>query len=262
MLLGGHVRNSDDIVFLKENGFDFGEVILKDCDARLYWSRLDVSRLAGPDFRLITHGPHEGDPTSLKNLWENYHPALKATIDTTALINANFLTVHLWMDPRYVSGPQMIEKKRAFKDLFLYARSKGVTLSLENLSETASDLAYSLDDILNSSITLDIGHGQLLTQLNTSFGIIAQLSGKIQHVHIHDNSGGNGVKDDLHLPIGDGIIDFEAVLKALLDSGYNKTFTLELKRHELLVSRQRLVNIIERVRTLRSDMALADVRFD
>ncbi len=247
MLLGGHVRNSDDIVFLKENGFDFGEVVLKDIDARHYWSGLDVHQLTGPDFRLIAHGPREGDPTSLTNLWENYHPALRATIDTTALINANFLTVHLWMDPRYVSGHQIIEKKKAFKDLFLYAGSKGITLSLENLSETASNLAYALDEILSPSITLDIGHGQLLTLSNTSFEIIAQLSGKIQHVHAHDNSGGKGVKDDLHLPIGDGIIDFEAVLKALLASGYNNTITLELKRHELLVSRQRLVSIIERV---------------
>ncbi len=249
MLMGGHVRNIDDVVFLRENGFDFGEVILNDYDAGLYWSNLDVDRLAGPYFRLIAHGPHEGDPTSLTNLWENYYPALRATIETTALIHANLLTVHFWVDPRYVSERQILEKKKAFKDLFLYARSNGVTLSLENLSETASDLSYALDEIVNSSITLDIGHGQLLTQSNTSFEIIAQLSEKIHHVHVHDNSGGNGVKDDLHLPIGDGIIDFEAVLKALLASGYNKTVTLELKRHELLVSRQRLVNIIERVKT-------------
>jgi len=248
MFLGGHVRDIEDIVFLKENGFDFGEVIFKDRNARLYWRDIHVHSLIGSDFRLIAHGPHEGDPISPNNLWRNYYPSLRETIDATTQIKANFLTAHLWMDPRYVPGPKILEKKRAFKDLFLYAKNKGVTLSLENLSESASDLDYALNEIPDSAITLDIGHGQLLTNSNRAFEIITQLSARIQHVHIHDNSGGNGVKDDLHLPIGDGIIDFEAVLKALLATGYNKTMTLELKRHELNISRQRLTNIIRNVK--------------
>ncbi len=249
MLLGGHVRNTDDIVFLKENGFDFGEVILKDPAARSYWADIDVPSITGPDFRLLAHGPHEGDPSSLANLWDNYYPALRETIDTAVLIKASLLTVHLWVDPRYVSKPQILEKRKAFMDLFFFAQNQGITLSLENLSESAFDLSFALNGVPEASITLDIGHGQLLTDSNRSFEIISNLSKQIQHVHVHDNFGGDGVKDDLHLPIGDGIIDFEAILGALMASGYDKTITLELEHHELIVSRQRLINIIERVKT-------------
>lgn len=244
MLIGGHVRNADDILFLKENRFGFGEVIFKDHEARTYWRDIDVKSLTDSCFRLIAHGPHEGDPSSPENLWENYYPALKKTVDSTVSINANFLTIHLWMDPRHVSALQIIEKKKVFKDIFVYSEKRGITLSLENLSESASDIDYALDKIPNASITLDVGHGQLLTTTNRSFEIIARLAQRIQHVHVHDNFGGDGVKDDLHLPIGDGIIDFQAIFRALLASGYDKTITLELKRRELNDSRQRLLNII------------------
>lgn len=248
MFIGGHVHHTDDIVFLKKHGFGFGEVVLKDQDARSYWQDLNLDSFIGPHLWLIAHGPHEGDPNSSSNLLENYYPSLKETIDTTNRIGANFLTVHLWMDSRYVTGSQILIKKRVLKDLFLYAREKGVTVSVENLSESASDLEYALSENPEASITLDIGHGQLLSKSNTSFEIIKRLAGRIRHVHLHDNSGGTGVKDDLHLPIGDGIIDFEAILKSLLSSGYNNTMTLELKRHELEISRQRLETIIQRVR--------------
>ncbi|MGC8659371.1 MAG: sugar phosphate isomerase/epimerase family protein, partial [Desulfomonilaceae bacterium] len=240
---------TDDIVFLKENRFDFGELILKDHKTRLYWNQIDIPSITGPNFTLLAHGPHEGDPSSLANLWDNYVPALRETIDTAVRIKASILTVHLWVDPRYVSSPQIMEKKKALKELFFFAQRKGVTLSLENLSESASDIEFALEEIPNASITLDIGHGELLTNSNTSFEIISRLSKQINHVHAHDNAGGSGVKDDLHLPIGNGIINFEAILSALLASGYNRTITLELKPHELIVSRQRLVSIIERVKT-------------
>lgn len=249
MFIGGHVHHTDDIVFLRKHGFDFGEVVLKDEEARSYWQDVNLDSLIGPDFWLIAHGPHEGDPNSSSNLLNNYYPALIETIDTISGIGSNFLTVHLWMDSRYVNGSQIQLKRRVLKDLFIYARGKEVTVSLENLSESCSDLEFALSEIPEASITLDIGHGQLLSKSNTSFQIIKRLAGLIHHVHLHDNSGGTGVKDDLHLPIGDGIIDFEAILKSLLSSGYNNTMTLELKRHELELSKQRIETIIQRVRS-------------
>ncbi|MFH0959270.1 MAG: sugar phosphate isomerase/epimerase [Pseudomonadota bacterium] len=253
MFFGGHVRNVDDAVFLRESGFTFGEVVLKDKEAREYWRDIDTEPFASADFSLIAHGPHEGDPNSLENLLQNYGPALVETIDSAFQLGASFLTVHLWMDSRYVKAPQIIEKKALLKDLFCYAAEKHVVLSLENLSESASDLALALEEIPEPSITLDIGHGQLLTEINRSFEIINRLGAKIHHVHAHDNSGGSGVKDDLHLPIGDGIVDFRGIIRALLMSGYDNTITLELKRHELLLSRERLERIF---RNARKDIGL------
>jgi len=248
MFLGGHVRASDDLVFLREAGFHFGEVVLRDKKAREYWRDIDTEPFRGSKFWLIAHGPHEGDPNSLVNLLKNYGPSLKETIDSACRLATSFLTVHLWMDSRYVTTSQIVEKKALLKELFYYAAEKQIVLSLENLSESASDLESALEEIPQASLTLDIGHAQLLTETNRSFEIITRLGNRIHHVHAHDNSGGSGIKDDLHLPIGDGIIDFNSIITALLMSGYNNTITLELKRHELLLSRDRLERLFQDVR--------------
>ncbi len=68
------------------------------------------------------------------------------------------------MDSRYVSAPQIVEKKALLKEMFYYAAEKQIVLSLENLSESASDLEFALEQIPEGSITLDVGHGQLLTE--------------------------------------------------------------------------------------------------
>jgi sugar phosphate isomerase/epimerase len=52
--------------------------------------------------------------------------------------------------------------------------------------------------------------------------------------------------DDLHLPVGEGIVDFATILGALVNSGYNETLTFELKDHELLTSLSRILDLIER----------------
>jgi sugar phosphate isomerase/epimerase len=48
-------------------------------------------------------------------------------------------------------------------------------------------------------------------------------------VHLHDNRGGQSKDDDLHLPIGDGTVDFPGIMASLLRVGYDGTMTLEVK---------------------------------
>jgi sugar phosphate isomerase/epimerase len=45
--------------------------------------------------------------------------------------------------------------------------------------------------------------------------------------------GGNSVDDDLHLPPGEGIVDFKGIFEALKGIGYTGTATLELKPQEI-----------------------------
>ncbi len=91
-------------------------------------------------------------------------------------------------------------------------------------------------------ITLDVGHAELVA-LGTSCEVIKSLGAAIRHVHLHDNQGGN-LTDDLHLPIGAGIIDFEGILKDLLRVGYSGTMTLEILSSHLSSSRERLRGLI------------------
>jgi sugar phosphate isomerase/epimerase len=87
-------------------------------------------------------------------------------------------------------------------------------------------------------MTLDLGHGELLTDTNTAYDFAGNYLEKIQHLHLHDNRGGNSPKDDLHLPLGEGIIDFASILPDLKAKGYQKTMTLEVKPPFLLTGKQ------------------------
>lgn len=245
MLYGGHVRSLEDIDFLQSAGFELGEVVIRSAKARDYWKDSGTGSNGWPDFLLIAHGPFEGPPNDIDNLWNKYYPALRDTVDVARIMEIDFLTMHLWMDPRFVKAEVIEEKKRALLDLWHYGRDNGVLVSLENLSETADDFAEVLERVPELGITLDVGHGQLLTQSNTSFGIMDKLMDSVKHVHFHDNRGGNGVDDDLHLPIGDGIVDFKAILRILLNKGYQQTLTLELKREELIESRAKVKALID-----------------
>lgn len=233
MLYGGHVRKIDDIDWLKNHGLDFGEVVIKDSQSCDYWKSRKTACLRDQNFFLIAHGPHEGNPNSVENLEKNYLPTLRQTVLTLSQLGISFLTTHLWMDSRYVLDDVIEFKIEALDGLRKLGEEYGVTVSLENLSESTVDFRRVISRIPPLSLTLDVGHGQLLTQENRAFEIIRDFSRNVGHVHIHDNMGGTGVKDDLHLPLGKGIVDFDRIFTELIRSGYDGTITLELKPEEL-----------------------------
>jgi sugar phosphate isomerase/epimerase len=67
---------------------------------------------------------------------------------------------------------------------------------------------------------------------------------RIGHLHVSDHFG----KEDQHLPIGAGIIDFSSVVKALKGIGYADTITLEVfsrDRDYLKMSRKKIQEMWE-----------------
>jgi sugar phosphate isomerase/epimerase len=245
VLFGGHVRQLEDIEYLSAHQFDFGEVVFRDASARDYWSRERVS--LPRDFFLIGHGPHEGSPNDLDNLWNRYYPSLAKTVELAAQLAVHFLTIHLWVDPRFVKPTIIREKLRFLQKILAHGQEHNVLISLENLSENVQDLSMVVSSVPELSLTLDIGHGELLTEKNASYGIVEELCPWIGHVHLHDNFGGKGVKDDRHLPIGAGTIEVSKILTKILEKGYAGTLTLELDRDDLEDSLGRVRTMIRRI---------------
>lgn len=249
MLYGSHAKSVDDISYLVDLGLDFGEVILRDNKTLSYWLNSGLINRPGSNLFLIAHGPHEGPPNDSKNLWDHYFPALRETVDLCGELAIHFLTVHLWLDPRFVRPYVALEKIEVLKELVQYGLDRNVLISLENLSETAMDLKPVIAAVSGLALTLDVGHGQLLTRTNTSIGLIDELLSSIGHVHVHDNHGGVGVADDLHLPIGDGIIDFSGILESLIKRRYNGTITLELEKKDIKSSWERIRQMVNTIET-------------
>jgi len=93
-------------------------------------------------------------------------------------------------------------------------------------------------------LTLDIGHANLGGGKNKSSEFIHRYGYRIGHVHANDNFG----KEDSHLPIGAGIIDFEKIIKELKEAQYDETITIEVfskDRDYLKISRDKMKRMWE-----------------
>jgi sugar phosphate isomerase/epimerase len=133
-----------------------------------------------------------------------------------------------WIDPAVANA-----KIPIIREIVDYASDRNVVICIENLSEQHTSFEPLFNEIPGLKMTLDIGHAQLLSKENSSFGFIENCFDRIDHIHVHDNMGGTRLEDDLHLPLGQGIIDYPAIFTMLKEKGYDSTITMELKPEEL-----------------------------
>lgn len=231
--LGGTARSPSDVLSLHELGLQFAEIPLDDpVDfEQVKGAYLDLQKKLGLYY--VCHGPREGDPNDKRALEKGYLPKLIRLFPLMTQLKMRLLTIHLWLDPRFVGQETLVYKVSLLQRLAEMAETTGVTLCVENLSEDAFDMAGPFDALPRLNLTLDLGHAELLSNRNTSYGFIERYPERIKHIHLHDNFGGRSPKDDLHLPVGEGSIDFKAIFRRLRAINYDRTITLELKPPEI-----------------------------
>lgn len=231
--LGGTARSAEDVKRLHKLGLQFAEIPVTNPqkfshlvkDYRDLKDRLDIYYLC--------HGPREGDPNEVGGLEQVYLPKVLEILPLMAELDMPLLTLHLWFDARFVKEEVITFKVGLLRHIIQKAADSGITVCLENLSETASHMVVPFTELPLLNLTLDLGHAQLLTDVNTSYGFIERYPERIRHVHLHDNRGGDSSQDDLHLLPGEGIVDFRKVFKRLRAMDYDRTITLELTPSEI-----------------------------
>lgn len=231
--LGGTAKAPHDALCLHGIGLGFAEITIADPAG--FGAVVDeyrkISRSTGLSY--LCHGPREGNPNDIRTLEGIYFPALLRVLSIMPELEMPLLTVHLWMDSRYVHKQTIAYKIGFLERLVEKAHGSGLTVCIENLSERASDLADAFASVPLLNLTLDLGHAELLSNENTSFGFIERYPERIKHIHLHDNFGGSSADDDLHLPVGEGKIDFEKIFEKLRDLNYEGTITLELSPEQI-----------------------------
>ncbi|RJS70573.1 MAG: sugar phosphate isomerase/epimerase [Candidatus Syntrophoarchaeum sp. WYZ-LMO15] len=113
--------------------------------------------------------------------------------------------------------------RRSLSRLPEIASEYGVTIAIENQPNREYLLFRTpemLTDLGGLGFALDVGHANTVGMLEEF------LKCEITHLHLHDNHG----KDDEHLGIGSGTIEFRKVASATSDPGIMKI--LELRREE------------------------------
>jgi sugar phosphate isomerase/epimerase len=232
MYLGARAYSLDDVEFLAEAGFDFAEIDWREPDlVRAQMDELDMLR-SKYDVAYLAHGPKEGDPRTTDHHATWLEPTVDQLLDLAGEMGIPLYTQHLWLDARFVSAEVLAAKVDLLGRWTQRAQQAGVTLCIENLSEHADHFAPAFARVPGLSLTLDLGHGQILAPEDTgnaSFELIARFADRTRHVHLHDNHGGDRSKDDLHLPLGKGRVDLSGILAMLRETGYDGGFSLEIK---------------------------------
>jgi sugar phosphate isomerase/epimerase len=149
-----------------------------------------------------------------------------AALPTFAAVGAKFVNVHV--APGVSSFGQAFAQQqngRSFAELAELAEPYGIRIMVEHVPgrwSNTDDLRAILAHDPRLGFHLDIGHafvgGDRLESLLKAFG------DRLCHVHVSDNRG----REDDHLPLGTGRIDWPKAVRLLKQTGYDGTITLEV----------------------------------
>lgn len=231
--IGGRAHNIEEIKKVCKLGYPFVEINIDDPVKIKSEINLLLELKTQYNIFYLAHYPNEGNPNDLNQLRNIFLPKIKALIDFSPILAIPKSTIHFWMDKRFASESVIKEKIQMLSELVDYAGKYDMKLCLENLTAQHDSFLRFFTEIPDLKMTMDIGHGQLLSKENTAFGFMEHVFDKIEHIHVHDNVGGNGVRDDLHLPLGDGIVDYPKIFSILTQKGYKSTMTMEVKPEQM-----------------------------
>jgi sugar phosphate isomerase/epimerase len=213
-----------------------------------------IHALQGLNMKLICHLPTF---VSTADLTESLREAsLKETLKSLE-VAAELGSMKAVLHPSIHMGLSMfvIDKVRqyALKSLEAIvdtADQLGVCLCIENMFPQSHSLVdpEDFDDVFERfpqlRMTLDTGHAHIGDKAGAKIvDFIQRFPDRIYHIHANDNLG----KDDNHLPIGAGNIEFPKIVRALKEIGYDETITLEVfskDRDYLRLSRDKLANMV------------------
>ena len=251
MLIGAMNHPGRDVLseiqWIGEMGFDFVDLTLEPplaaperVDARSVRAALERSRLA-----VVGHTAYY---LPLCSPFESIRRAavgeLKLCLAMFAELGARWMNLHPDHQAPMHDRAFVIERNlQSLRELLDAARELGMGLMIENLPggfNTARQLAELLEPLPELGLHLDIGHANLLVEVNTTSEILKAYGPRLRHVHLHDNKGGNA---DLHLPLGVGTIQLDGQIQQLKSVRYDGTITLEVftpDRHYLAYSRELL----------------------
>jgi sugar phosphate isomerase/epimerase len=107
------------------------------------------------------------------------------------------------------------------------------------------DFAEVFERFPTLKMTLDTGHANIGGKGDKrNLDFMRRFPDRIAHVHASDNFG----KEDNHLPVGAGTVDFPKIAKELISIGFDQTVTFEIfsrDRDYLRISREKFAAMME-----------------
>ncbi len=164
-----------------------------------------------------------------------------AQLPTFAAVGATVVNVHM-TDGQSIFGREYNQKLlgATFATLAEAAAAHGIQIVAEHAPDArwgVAEIRAVLDADLRLGFHLDVGHAYVGG--DRLAGLLDAFAPRLRHVHLSDNRGRN----DDHMPIGAGRIDWPRALRLLKATGYDGTITLEVfdQDHDYLLLSARKV---------------------
>jgi sugar phosphate isomerase/epimerase len=235
-------------------GFDYVELTMDPPQAHFEVIRENMTEIQRAlDFHrmgLVCHLPSFVSTADLtKSLREASLTEVLHSLQVASDLRASKAVLH----PSYMVGLSHFVKTKAkayamesLQAIVEKANQIGLTICLENMfpRSHAPGEPEEFDEIFDRfpslKLTLDTGHAHIEERSGQrAVDFIERFSGRIGHIHASDNLG----REDSHLPVGTGSVDFHKIAHALKKIRYDDTLTLEIfsrDRDYLKISREKL----------------------
>lgn len=222
----------DEIEWMADAGFEFIDLTLEPPLSGVQNLDLQSVRSALEDHQLPVVG-HTAYYLPLCHPFESLRRAVvdefRICLEAFATLGAKWMNIHPDSHAPFHNRTFIIEKNlETIRALLPLSRELGVGLMIENLPgsyNTVRQISELMEGIPELGLHLDIGHANLLVNVNTTDELLNAYGKRLQHVHLHDNKGGS---TDLHLPLGAGTVDTVHCIRSLQTIGYDGTITLEV----------------------------------
>lgn len=231
---------------IAQEGFDFLDLTLEPPAAWLPNGK-EIGRLLGDlGLGVVGHTAYYLPiASSFKELRDLARDLFRRGLDTFADAGVTLVNVHPDNRVPLQGHDQVLSRNaEAIARLSRDAEERGIRLMVENIDRgfaTVADLSPIFKAAPRSGFHLDIGHANLrlgLGEPNRTPALLEAFGDRLAHVHVSDNRGG---AEDLHLPLGAGMIDWKGAIRALRERRYDGTVTLEVfsrEREHLRTSRR------------------------
>jgi sugar phosphate isomerase/epimerase len=224
---------------ISQLGFDYFELTMDPPQAhhsiiREIKSQL-LHRLDRLNMKLVCHLPSF---LSIADLTDGIREASVREMIASLEVAAELRPLKVVIHPGYVTGIGVhvadLARRHAMTSLekiVSRADKLGLPLCIENMFVRTRSLAEptefeELFAVLPTlKLTLDMGHAHIESRhTNRNLDFIRRFPDRLAHLHVSDNFG----KDDNHLPVGAGTVDFRKIVTELKGIEYDKTATLEV----------------------------------
>ncbi len=181
-------------------------------------------------------------PASDMNIASPSKPMLKAMLRRMekSIACASVLEAYVWVfHPGMKTGISMfypgrdwLQNLKTVRSLVKIAGNYNVKIAIENVPEPYPFLVTSVEDFArffaeaneDVGLVLDVGHANINGQIER---FLATFGTRIVHMHLSDNNG----KDDQHLGIGRGAINWERTAELMKKTSYERTAVVESVEH-------------------------------